>query len=213
MNRPRSSRWAARARARPARTLWLLRRKARRQRAHNGTVGASAATISLSAGSGWEAAGATAELGDEAGRGSKRLSKRRSDAGMALILRWILRWQKRRRKRPVGHCSRVLTSRIQICISSSRDKPRLPFLPSRYLQALRRLAAPESHRRRPACEYSSWASSVGSSSAPDHGSNAQKGTHREDSLSSSSCRRRSSEVRTAAYRDDRSGVRSTQHLE
>jgi hypothetical protein len=99
-NRPRFSRSALRARARPARTLCPLRRKARRHRAQTATVGAFVTAISLSAGSGRETVGATSELGDEAGRGSKRSSKRRSGVGMALMVRWILRWPSVEKKTP-----------------------------------------------------------------------------------------------------------------
>src|ERR1700691_4080190 len=48
MNRPRASRGALRARARPVRTLCPWRRKARRHRAQSATVGASAPAIWLS---------------------------------------------------------------------------------------------------------------------------------------------------------------------
>ncbi len=72
MNLPRSSRSATRARARPARTLWGLRRKAWRHRAQSAALGSSAAAISPSAGSGRGTAGVTSELGDETARRSKR---------------------------------------------------------------------------------------------------------------------------------------------
>jgi len=75
------------------------------------------AAIPANAGSGGETAGATSELGDNAVRGSKRLSKRWSDAGMALIVRLILRCLRVEK----NGVSKVIDAGIQSCICISRD--------------------------------------------------------------------------------------------
>jgi hypothetical protein len=80
-------------------------------------VGASVAAIPVSAGSGGETAGVTSKLDDDAARGSKRLSKRWSDAGMALIVRLILRCLRVEK----NGVSKVIDAGIQSCICISRD--------------------------------------------------------------------------------------------
>ena len=95
------------------------------------------------------------------------------------------------RKRPVGHCSRVLTfayTNLYICPVTNHDFLFFLQKPSSTTAAGHTLGSSP----RTCVQYSSWTSSMDGQGRAIDGENAQKGTNREGFLSSTSCRRQSS---------------------